>query len=104
MISATEPRYSFFKYSYSSDDGSSLSPIIFVYTCPTASKIKERMIYAATRRFAVRVAETEAGLKVEKALEMSDPEELTENSIKEVFKPKVEIKKAFERPKRPGRR
>jgi twinfilin-like protein len=103
-ISATEPRYSFFRYTYNSDDGSSLSPILFVYTCPTASKIKERMIYATSRRFAVRVAETEVGLKVEKTLEMSDPEELTESSIEEEFKPKVEVKKAFERPNRPGRR
>jgi twinfilin len=62
------------------------------------------MIYAATRRFAVRVAETDAGLKVEKTLEMSDPEELTESSIEEEFRPKVEVKKAFERPKRPGKR
>jgi twinfilin-like protein len=102
-ISSKEPRYSFFRYNYESE-GSPLSPIIFIYTCPTASKIKERMVYASSRSWAVRIAETEAGLKVEKKLEMSDPDDITESSIEEEFKPKVEVKKAFERPKRPGRK
>jgi twinfilin-like protein len=103
-ISSTEPRYSFFKYNYSSPDGSSLSPIIFIYTCPTASKIKERMVYASSRSWALKIAETDAGLKVEKKLEMSEPDEISESSIEEEFKPKVDVKKAFDRPKRPGRK
>jgi len=103
-ISSTEPRYSFFKYTYTSSDGSSLSPIVFIYTCPSASKVKERMVYASSRNFTVRIAETEAGLKIAKRLEMSDPEDITESGIEEEFKPKVEVKKAFERPKRPGRK
>lgn len=102
-ISSTEPRYSFFKYNYESG-GSSLAPIIFIYTCPTASKIKERMVYASSRSWALRIAETEAGLLIEKKLEMSDPDDISESTIEEEFKPKVEVKKAFERPKRPGRK
>jgi len=104
VISSTEPRYSFFKYTYTSSDGSSLSPIVFIYTCPSASKVKERMVYASSRNFTVRIAETEAGLKIAKRLEMSDPEDITESGIEEEFKPKVEVKKAFDRPKRPGRK
>ena len=52
----------------------------------------------------MQIAETDAGLKVDKKLEMSDPDDITESSIEEEFKPKVEVKKAFERPKRPGRK
>ena len=62
------------------------------------------MVYASSRSFAVRIAETEAKLIIEKRLEMSDPDDITESSIEEEFKPKVEVKKAFERPKRPGRK
>lgn len=39
-----------------------------------------------------------------KKIEASDPEELSQESIEEEFKPKVEVKRAFDRPKRPGRR
>jgi twinfilin-like protein len=81
-----------------------LSPVLFIYTCPSSSKVKERMIYATTARWAVRIAETEAGFKVEKRLEMSDPDDITAKSIEDEFKVQVEVKKAFERPKRPGRK
>jgi twinfilin-like protein len=62
------------------------------------------MVYASSRSWAVKIAETEAGLTVQKKLELSDPEDISESSIDEEFKPKVEVKKAFDRPKRPGRK
>lgn len=62
------------------------------------------MIYATTCRTAVRIAEEEAGLKIEKRLEVSDPEDITEKTIEEEFMAKVEVKRAFDRPKRPGRK
>ncbi|CAL3968843.1 hypothetical protein PZA11_004814 [Diplocarpon coronariae] len=102
-ISATEPRYSFYRYTHT-HDGVSSSPIIFIYTSPSGSKIKERMLYAVSSRSAVQVAETQAGLKIEKKIEASSPEELDEESINGDLHPKVEVKKAFERPKRPGRK
>lgn len=102
-ISSTEPRYSFYRYTHSYN-GSSSSPILFIYTCPSGSKIKERMLYAASSRSAIQVAEAEAGLKVEKKIEASSPDEISEESIDADLHPKVEIKKAFERPKRPGRK
>lgn len=57
-ISSTSPRYSFYHY-----PGSDV--VIFVYTCPTGSSIKERMMHASSRRNAITVAEQE-GLKIEK--------------------------------------
>lgn len=97
-ISSTEPRFAFFKYTEHEQ-----SPIIFVYTCPSGSKVKERMVYASSRAYLVTVAE-QAGLIIAKKLEASDPNDISESSIEEEFKVKVEVKKAFDRPKRPGRR
>lgn len=102
-ISSTEPRYSFFRYTHDYR-GESSSPILFIYTCPSGSKIKERMLYAASSRSAVQVAEAEAGLKIEKKIEAGQPDEISEESIQEDLHPKVEVKKAFERPRRPGRK
>jgi twinfilin-like protein len=55
-ISSTSPRYSFYHY-----PGSDV--VVFVYTCPTGSSIKERMLHASSRRNAIAVAEQE-GLKI----------------------------------------
>lgn len=57
-ISASSPRYSFYHY-----PGTSV--VVFVYTCPNGSSIKERMLHASSRRTAIAVAEEE-GLKIEK--------------------------------------
>lgn len=58
LISSTSPRYSFYHY-----PGSDV--VVFVYTCPTGSSIKERMLHASSRRSAITIAENE-GLKIEK--------------------------------------
>lgn len=62
------------------------------------------MLYASSRQGVIAVAEKGAALKIVKKIEASDPDELSPKSIEEEFKPKVETKKAFDRPKRPGRR
>ena len=61
-ISDSEPRYSFFRYSANGSD----SPIIFIYTCPSGSKIKERMLYATSKLTFVHAVEAEIGMKVVK--------------------------------------
>ncbi|KAH6668795.1 hypothetical protein B0J14DRAFT_546979 [Halenospora varia] len=101
-ISSSEPRYSFYRFAHS-HNGQESSPILFIYTCPSGSKIKERMLYAASSRSAVQVAEAEAGIKIEKKLEAGGPEDINEESVMDDLHPKVEVKKAFGRPKRPGR-
>ena len=52
----------------------------------------------------MQMAEKEAGLKIEKKLEASGPEEITEGGIEEEFRDRVEVKRGFDRPRRPGRR
>lgn len=62
------------------------------------------MLYAASSRSAQQLAESEAGLTIEKKIEASSPEDVTQESIDEDLHPKVEVKQAFSRPKRPGRK
>ncbi|KAL8829973.1 MAG: hypothetical protein Q9191_001698 [Dirinaria sp. TL-2023a] len=102
-ITDDEPRYSFFRYSESSDAPEG-PPIIFVYTCPSGSKIKERMLYASSKLTFVNAVKDEAKLNVVKRLEASSPSEITADAIEEEFTPKQEQKQGFSRPKRPGKR
>ncbi|RYN65237.1 hypothetical protein AA0118_g3293 [Alternaria tenuissima] len=98
-IDAKEPRYSFYRH----DD--SAASIVFISTCPSGAKIRERMLYAASRGNVVSLAQNEGGLKVEKKIEATDPEEITEQVIMDEFKvEKKEESKGFAKPKRPGRR
>ncbi|EDU42339.1 actin monomer binding protein [Pyrenophora tritici-repentis] len=94
-----EPRYAFYRH----DDAD--ASIVFISTCPSGAKIRERMIYAASRGNVVSLAQNEAGLKVVKKLEATNPDEVTEQIILDEFKvEKKEESKGFAKPKRPGRR
>lgn len=61
-------------------------------------------MYASSSRSAITIAENEAGLTIAKRIEASDPSDVTEESVLVDLHPQVETKKAFERPKRPGRK
>lgn len=70
-ISSQEPRYSYYRHSMShvntAEDGpQSDSAIVFIYTCPILSKIKERMVYASSRAYAFNFAAKETGMSIEK--------------------------------------
>jgi twinfilin-like protein len=98
-VDKAEPRFSFYRHS---DPDSS---IVFISTCPSGAKIKERMLYAASRSNVISLAQNEGGLKVAKRIEATNPDEVTEEVIAEEFKEaEKEEKKGFAKPKRPGRR
>lgn len=104
-ISATEPRFTFYRYTHD-HDGSQSSPLLFIYTCPVTGgrkAIKDRMLYPLMKRAVLDIAGGECGLNIEKKFEVEEPNEITEASVLEDLHPKVEVKKAFSRPKRPGR-
>ncbi|KAK7985144.1 actin depolymerizing protein [Apiospora saccharicola] len=103
-ISSTEPRFTFWRYTHS-HQGVESNPILFFYTCPAAAgkSIKFRMMYPLMKRAVLAVAEGEAGLQIEKKFEVEEPDEITEETIMSDLHPKVEVKQAFRRPKRPGR-
>ena len=64
-ISNNEPRYSFFRYSHVFE-GQEQAPILFIYTCPSGSKVKERMVYASSRAGVISIAASEGALEVAK--------------------------------------
>lgn len=98
-IDASEPRFSFYRH----DDPE--ASIVFISTCPSGSKIKARMLYAAGRGNVIALAQKEGGLKLAKKIEAVDTDEVTEQVILDEFKTEEkEEKKSFAKPKRPGRR
>ncbi|KAL2270608.1 hypothetical protein VTJ83DRAFT_2792 [Remersonia thermophila] len=104
-ISPSEPRFTFYRFTHT-HNGSESSPLLFIYTCPSAfstKAIKFRMLYPLMKRAVLSIAEQNAGLVVDKKFEVEDVSEITEQSILDELHPKVEVKKGFSRPKRPGR-
>ncbi|RKF76348.1 Twinfilin [Golovinomyces cichoracearum] len=100
-ISSKDPRFSLYRYMHT-HNGESISPIFFIYTCPTSSKIKERMLYAASSRSVQQLAESYLGLPINKKVEESNPMEITENLLRDTLYPPVEVTKRFDRPRKPG--
>lgn len=103
-IPTTEPRFTFFRYTHT-HEGAESSPVLFFYTCPAVAgkEIKYRMMYPLMKRAVLTVAESEAGLKIEKRFEVEEPDEITEDLVLSELHPRAEVKTAFKRPKRPGR-
>ncbi|KAL5336378.1 hypothetical protein BJX70DRAFT_283465 [Aspergillus crustosus] len=96
-IPSSSPRYTFYHYPDS-------EAIIFIYTCPSGSSIKERMLYASSRMHALQVAEAQ-GLKVSKKIEAGTPDEITGERLHEEVHPpqNANLRQGFAKPRRPGR-
>jgi twinfilin-like protein len=92
---------------------------MFIYTCPSDSSIKERMLYASSRANVIGTADDQ-GLKISKKvclsyscvdhsndvqIEGSSPDEITGARLNEEINPPVDEgpKRGFARPRRPGR-
>ncbi|KZL84131.1 cofilin tropomyosin-type actin-binding protein [Colletotrichum incanum] len=104
-ISPTEPRFTFYRFTHT-HNGAESSPLLFIYTCPVTpgnKSIKNRMLYPLMKRAVLEVASTEAGLTLDKKLEVEEPNEITEESVLSELHPKVTARQGFSRPKRPGR-
>ncbi|KAJ1667518.1 Twinfilin-1 [Coemansia sp. RSA 1646] len=63
---ASTPRFAFYWY----DGATSL----FVYSCPTASSVRERMVYSSFRHGLLVTVQQELGIVVHAKLEVDDPE------------------------------
>jgi len=103
-IDAGSPRFIFYRH-----DDTSSTPVLFISTCPSSSKIRERMLFAASRNQVIQYAQTEGGVTIAKRLEVTNPDEVTERVIQEEVGEtgKEEVpaaKSGFARPKRPGKR
>lgn len=104
-IHASEPRFTFYSHASTAQ-----RTIFFIYTCPSGSKIKERMLYSTAKRVTRTVAERDAGVTVDKSLEVTEPNELSAEEFGSGAADTQEAKESapassgFARPKRPGRR
>lgn len=120
-ISSSAPRYSFFAY-----DTTTKGKVLFIYTCPEnqgAVKIKERMLYAASKNSVISITAPEAGLTVEKKMEAGGPEDLEGDVVEREIGGSESVAgeggdseasagsmgtagagRGFARPKRPGRK
>ncbi|KAI8095740.1 hypothetical protein BDF21DRAFT_374090 [Thamnidium elegans] len=72
-ITENAPRFTFYIYSSSAGKES----LVFIYTCPSGSKIRERMLYSSSKANVILEAENEASVKVIKKFETSDLSDLT---------------------------
>jgi twinfilin-like protein len=92
------PAFCFYKYN---DD------VIFVYVCPPSAKIREKMLYSASKGPLLKLAE-EHGLKPVSKYEVDDMSELEKDRIEQdLTKPdtaSLAPKLAFKKPTAPGRR
>ncbi|KAF2497680.1 actin depolymerizing protein [Lophium mytilinum] len=103
-VDNSSPRFLFYRH-----DAATSNPILFISTCPSTSKIRERMLFAASRNVVIQFAQKEGGITIAKRLEVTNPDEITEKVIEEEVgesgKEEVPaVKSGFARPKRPGKR
>ncbi|KAK7693694.1 hypothetical protein QCA50_003265 [Cerrena zonata] len=114
-IPPDQPSYGFFAWPRSNQ-----RDIVYIYSCPSSSPVKHRMLYSSGARAMFHTAKNLLGVAslLERKIETSDPTELTEDYLKlelgltddqssgaGTTQPvQAEDKKAFARPKGPGRR
>ncbi|KAK9457049.1 hypothetical protein V1511DRAFT_496061 [Dipodascopsis uninucleata] len=104
VISKDAPRYTFLLFKHQ-HDGEDHNSTVFIYTCPSSSKIKERMLYASCRSSIIAEAEAAFGITIDKRIEAGEGSDISTTSlIADLHPQKVEKKTAFARPKAPGRR
>ncbi|KAF9930638.1 Twinfilin-1 [Mortierella alpina] len=112
-IDEDSPRFTFYAYEHE-HKGAAEDSLVFMYTCPTKSKIRERMLYSSCRAGVLTAAKDNAGLNVDKKLETTDVSDLTEAYILDELHPKahsafgsttgVNSPRGFSKPTRPGAR
>ncbi len=80
--------------------------LVFIYSCPSSSKVKLRMIYSSAVSTLVQTAQDTGNFKVFRKLETSDPSDL-DLSFVEAEDTKAagpSARQAFARPKGPPRK
>ncbi|KAI7866403.1 hypothetical protein BDF14DRAFT_837581 [Spinellus fusiger] len=81
-IPSNVPRFSFYVFEHE-HEGETKEVIVFVYTCPSSSKIREKMLYSSSKAGVITGAKTEADVYVVKKFETSDPEDVTSEYLLE---------------------
>lgn len=96
-VPSDEPRYTFFSWVHESE-GTGITTQCFIYTCPSSSKVRERMLYSSNRQSII----ASSGLTIDHKYEA---EELDLDDLKSRLSPPKQVKSTgFSRPKRPGKK
>eukprot|EP00008_Paramoeba_atlantica_P004970 CAMPEP_0201475920 /NCGR_PEP_ID=MMETSP0151_2-20130828/1233_1 /ASSEMBLY_ACC=CAM_ASM_000257 /TAXON_ID=200890 /ORGANISM="Paramoeba atlantica, Strain 621/1 / CCAP 1560/9" /LENGTH=343 /DNA_ID=CAMNT_0047856133 /DNA_START=27 /DNA_END=1058 /DNA_ORIENTATION=- len=106
LIPSDSPSFSLFRWKYNFE-GSARDAYVFVYCCPSNSKVKLKMLYSTVNKAAISAIEG-AGIKITKKVEVETPGELTEKELLDELHPEAAAaKKAsparFSKPQRPGK-
>jgi twinfilin-like protein len=107
-ISTSEPRFHFLSYPHDFD-GSKVTSLVYVYSCPDGSKgtksapVRMRMLYSSSKANVANIV-TSVGGKLDARLEINVGEDLDEDEVLNQLHPQVEQKEAaFSRPQRAGK-
>lgn len=96
-IPTDKPQYLFFAYVHEFE-GTGTTTQCFIYTCPSSSKVKERMLYSSNRQS----VSLSTGYPITVKLECED---LDIADLKQrIHPPKAAAQTGFSRPKRPGKK
>lgn len=102
FVSEEAPRFTLFGWSHE-HEGEQHVTNVFLYSCPESAPIKEKMLYSTVKSVVQDQIEA-SGTKVDSKMEVNTADEASEKEIRDtVHPPKEEEKKAFARPKKPGR-
>ncbi|CAO3624433.1 unnamed protein product [Cunninghamella blakesleeana] len=85
-INKNAPRFLFYSLEHE-HHGETTEAIVFIYTCPSTSKIRERMLYSTSKANVITGASNEANITVLKKYETSDPSDITEEYLLEDLYP-----------------
>ena len=96
-VPTDSPRYHAFRYAHE-HEGEKLEPVVFFYSCPMESRIKERMLYSSCKEAAIDHL-AQAGVSVEKKFEISEPSDISADIVHTTFHPpEKESKIKFAKP------
>ncbi|SAM02438.1 hypothetical protein [Absidia glauca] len=79
-INAGAPRFTFYVLEHQ-HQGESKEAIVFIYTCPPSSKIREKMLYSSSKANVITGATNKADITVLKKFETSDASDVTEDYL-----------------------
>ncbi|CAO3590240.1 unnamed protein product [Absidia cylindrospora] len=85
-IETNAPRFTFYVFEHQ-HQGESKEAIVFIYTCPPSSKIREKMLYSSSKANVITGATKEADITILKKFETSDPSDVTEEYLLEDLYP-----------------
>ncbi|KAF9052670.1 actin depolymerizing protein [Panaeolus papilionaceus] len=114
FVPKSDPSFIFFARDFQSESGQTRQ-IVFIYSCPSTSPVKHRMLYSSTsgptyNSLKTSLADEPSISLAPKRIETSDPSELTKEFLESEFNltsnvaPAPTQQKAFAKPKGPPRR